>query len=46
MAKPDEEIEIMKTNFTYPNVDDEDLPEVVSDINESLDMFKRFNKFN
>jgi len=25
MAKPDEEIEIMKTNFTYPNVDDPDL---------------------
>ena len=28
------------------DVDDEDLPNVVSSITESLDMFKRFKKYN
>jgi hypothetical protein len=28
------------------DVDDEDLPNIVSSITESLDMFKRFKKYN
>jgi hypothetical protein len=42
----EEELNFDWLNSYQDDVDDEDLPNVVSSITESLDMFKRFKKYN
>jgi hypothetical protein len=43
---PGEELNFDWLRSFQDDVDDEDLPNVVSNITESLDMFKRFKKYN
>jgi len=43
---PEEDLNFDWLNSFQNDVDDEDLPNVVSSISESLDMFKRFKKYN
>ena len=43
---PGEELNFDWLRSFQNDVDDEDLPNVVSSITESLDMFKRFKKYN
>ena len=42
----DEDESYEETDLPLDEMDEEDLPSVLSDITESLDMFKRFKKYN